>query len=107
MFDLNGSNTKEGQETEFETNLKAAILGLSQQSQFYEALADAAYDAEEIDPEMIIERYKRSALINGNDRSLQRLRDTERLIRSQKVPLLLQPYKKGLLENVKQFLRLF
>lgn len=96
-----------GSEALFEADLAGQIMGLTQQSDFFEQLADAAYEAEEIDHELVVERYKRAALINSSEHSLQRLRDTERAVRAAKVTPAFATHRRSLLENVKQFLRLF
>lgn len=98
---------KPGSEEQFQQDLAGQINGLTQQSAFFELLADAAYEAEEVDHELVVERYKRAALINSSEHSLQRLRDTELAVRTAEVTPSFATHRRSLLENVKQFLRLF
>lgn len=92
---------------QFHADLDAAMNGLKEQSEFFQLLADAAWDAEVVDYELVVERYKRSALINGAPHALDRLRDTEKRVRRATPDPVFASQRINLLDNIKHFLRLF
>ncbi len=98
---------KNGSNVQFTRDLDASFEGLNNECQFMELLADTAFEAERMNPELAFERYKRVALINGSVTATSRIRDLQRLVKRNDVKGTYAPYRENLLESMKEFLRLF
>ena len=99
-----------GKEEPFRRSLAEAFSGVDEHSKFLEELALTAEDAEELDPEIAYERFKRAYLESGSNVArdgIARIRTKLRVASGDaEIGVLMRSYRRKLLDEVGHFERL-
>ena len=101
---------KPDQENKFRASLAEAFAGVDEYSRFLEDLALTAEEAEEIDPELAYERFKRAYLVSGSASArdgIRRIRTKLRTVNGDaELGAIMRSYRRKLLDEVAHFERL-
>jgi hypothetical protein len=99
-----------GKEAEFRNALREALEEMKEYGLFLEKLAAAAENAEEVNPELAFERFRRAYLVSGRQQALDGISRIHRRVRTAKsdaqLGALFSSYRRKLSDDVANFIRL-
>jgi nucleoside 2-deoxyribosyltransferase len=97
-------------EASFRRSLKETLAGVDEYGRFLEDIARSAEEAEEMNPELAYERFRRAYLVSQSDRALEGVRRILARLRAAKTDAaaahLLRSYRRNLVDEIANFHRL-
>lgn len=99
-----------GDDSAFKDALRAFLASMEEYGDFLHSLALTAEDAEELDPELAYERFKRAYLISGDPKSLDGIQRLYKRVRgitdASRIGELMRARRRNLSDEMNRFLRL-
>jgi nucleoside 2-deoxyribosyltransferase len=94
----------------FRKSIQGALAEMNEYGHFLEKLALSAEDAEEVNPELAYERFKRAFLVSGREEARDGIRRVHTRIRTAKadtdIGLLMRSYRRKLSDEIGHFLKI-